>query len=165
MDGRGLWMAWLLLMAVSARCNADVLISEFMALNSNTLTDQDQQYSDWIELYNSGPDTVNLNGWYLTDNATNLTNWRFPSTDIYPGNYLLVFASGKNRAISGAELHTDFKLDGDGEYLALVMPDGTTVASHYSPRFPRQRSDVSYGRDEQTGANVPQTVVQRRVAR
>jgi len=75
--GRAWWMAWVLLMAVSARCNADTVISEFMALKNTTLTDQDGQYSDWIELYNSGPDTVNLNGWYLTDNATNLTKWRF----------------------------------------------------------------------------------------
>ncbi len=64
MDGRVWWLAWVLLMAVSARCHADVLISEFMALNNTTLRDQDGQYSDWIELYNSGPDTVNLNGWF-----------------------------------------------------------------------------------------------------
>src|SRR5882724_12014680 len=151
---RGRWIAGVLLMAVSARCNADALISEFMALNNATITDQDGQFSDWIELYNSGPDIVNLNGWYLTDNPTNLTNWRFPSTDLFPGSYLVVFASGKNRALAGAELHTDFKLDGDGEYLALVMPDGATVASQYAPQFPRQRSDVSYGLDEQTGAHL-----------
>ncbi len=154
MVGRGWWMAWVLLMAVSARCNADVLISEFMALNNTTLTDQDGQYSDWIELYNSGPDTIDLNGWYLTDNATNLTKWRFPSTDLFAGNYLVVFASGKDRAVAGAELHTNFKLDGDGEYLALVMPDGASVTSQYAPQFPRQRTDVSYGLDEQTGARL-----------
>src|SRR2546422_923307 len=154
MIGRGWWMACVLLMAFSARCNADTLISEFMALNNTTLKDRDGQYSDWIELYNSGPDTVNLNGWYLTDNSTNLTNWRFPSTDLFPGSFLLVFASGKDRAVAGAELHTDFKLDGDGEYLALVMPDGATVASQYAPQFPPQQSDVSYGLDEQTGSRL-----------
>src|SRR5438552_16332255 len=106
MEGRGWWMAWVLLMADSARCNADVLISEFMALNSNTLTDQDGQYSDWIELYNSGTDTVNLNGGYLTDNATNLTNLRFPSTDLFPGSYRAVFTSNEKRAVAGVERHT-----------------------------------------------------------
>src|SRR2546425_799491 len=140
MVGRAWWLAWVLLMAVPARCHADVLISEFMALNNTTLKDQDGQYSDWIELYNSGPDTVNLNGWFLTDNATNLTNWRFPSTDLFAGSYLVVFASGKDRAVSGAQLHTDFKLDGDGEYLALVMPDRVTIASQFAPQFPRQQS-------------------------
>src|SRR5436190_23890179 len=106
MAGRAWRMAWVLLMAVSARCNADALISEFMALNNTTLKDRDGQYSDWIELYNSGPDTVNLNGWYLTDNSTNLTNWRFLSTDIFPGSYLLVFVSGTDRAVDGAALHS-----------------------------------------------------------
>jgi hypothetical protein len=57
-------------------------------------------------------------------------------------------------ALAGPELHTDFKLDADGEYLALVMPNGATVASQYAPLFPRQRSDVSYGLDEQTGARL-----------
>src|SRR6266436_3134163 len=126
MAGRAWWMAWVLLMAVSARGNADTLISEFMALNNTTLTDQDGQYSDWIEIYNSGPDAVNLDGWYLTDDSASPTKWRFPATDLFPGSYLMVFASGKNRSVSGAELHTNFKLDGTGEYLALVMPDGVT---------------------------------------
>jgi len=154
MAGRGGWIAWVLLMAISARCNAGVLISEFMALNNTTITDQDGQYSDWIEIYNPDADVVNLDGWYLTDNATNLAKWRFPSTDLYPGSYLVVFASGKDRAMSGAELHTDFKLDGDGEYLALVLPDGATVSSQYAPQFPRQQDDISYGLDEQTGARL-----------
>src|SRR5205085_9595419 len=61
----GWWMVGALLLAVTARSNAAVLITEFMALNNTTLTDQDGQYSDWIEIYNSGSDTVNLVGWNL----------------------------------------------------------------------------------------------------
>src|SRR5438093_4650472 len=151
---RAWWMAWVLLAAVTVRSNADVLITEFMAINDTTLTDQDGQYSDWIEIYNSGADTVNLDGWYLTDDSGALTKWRFPATDLFPDNYLLVFASGKDRAVSGAELHTNFKLAGGGEYLALVMPDGVTVASEYAPEYPPQRADVSYGLDLQTGQRV-----------
>jgi len=63
---RAWWMAWVLLAAVTVRSNADVLITEFMAINDTMLTDQDGQYSDWIEIYNSGADTVNLDGWCLT---------------------------------------------------------------------------------------------------
>src|SRR6266480_518519 len=151
---RAWWLAWVLLAAVTARSNADVLISEFMAVNNATLMDQDGQYSDWIEIYNSGVDIVDLDGWYLTDSPTNLTKWRFPATDLFPDSYLVVFASGKDRAVSGAELHTNFKLNGSGDYLALVMPDGATVTSQYAPQFPRQRADVSYGLDLQTGAQL-----------
>src|SRR5206468_2292328 len=43
------------------------------------------------------------------------------------------------------ELHANFKLSADGDYLALVMPDGTTIASSYTPTFPPQRANVSYG--------------------
>jgi len=43
------------------------------------------------------------------------------------------------------EIHTNFKLDGDGEYLALVRPDGTTVEHDYAPQFPEQKTDVSCG--------------------
>ena len=151
---RAWWMAWVLLAAMTARSNADVLLTEFMAINNTTLTDQDGQYSDWIEIYNSGPDTVNLDGWFLTDDSASLTKWRFPATDLFPGSYLVVFASDKNRSVSGTELHTNFKLDGNGEYLALVMPDGVTVAFQYAPQFPPQRTDVSYGLDQQTGAQL-----------
>ena len=151
---RAWWMAWVLLAAVTVRSNADVLITEFMAINDTMLTDQDGQYSDWIEIYNSGADTVNLDGWCLTDSSANLSKWRFPATDLFPDSYLIVFASGKDRAVSGAELHANFKLKGSGDYLGLVMPDGLTVTSQYAPQFPGQRADVSYGLDLQSGAQL-----------
>ncbi|HXJ71569.1 MAG TPA: CotH kinase family protein, partial [Candidatus Dormibacteraeota bacterium] len=63
--------------------------------------------------------------------------------------YLVVFASNKNRTNSIAPLHTNFRLDPDGEYLAFVAPDGTNVISSFDPEYPPQRPDVSYGRDPQ----------------
>ena len=60
---------------------------------------------------------------------------------------MIVFASNKNRAVSGQELHTNFAISGDGEYLALVQPDGVTIASQFAPGFPAQQTDVSYGID------------------
>lgn len=123
---------------------AELLITEFMSLNTRTLRDVDGQYSDWIEIYNTGPGAVNLGGWHLTDKSDDLTRWTFPSTNLAANAYIVVFASNKNRAVAGGELHTDFALSGDGEYLALTRPDGT-VAFAYSPTFPKQNSDVSYG--------------------
>ena len=61
-----------------------VFISEFMAVNERTLADEDGEYSDWIEIHNAGTNLVNLNGWYLTDKSSQLTEWRFPSTDLAP---------------------------------------------------------------------------------
>jgi hypothetical protein len=123
-----------------------VRISEFMASNSSTLLDEDGESSDWIEIFNERGEELNLAGWYLTDDVTDLTKWRFPSRVVAGGDYLIVFASNKNRTgADDSELHTDFKLASIGEYLALVRPDGQTIASEFSPTYPPQTTDVSYG--------------------
>lgn len=124
-----------------------VRITEFMAANSNGIRDEDGDRSDWIELLNSGVEAVNLEGWSLTDNANQLTKWRFPAVTLLPGSYLLVWASGKDRATPAAPLHTNFRLGRAGQYLGLIYKDGVTVASHFSPAYPPQYDDVSYGRD------------------
>ena len=69
----------------------------------------------------------------------------FPAVKIEAGGFLLVFASGKNRANPDGELHASFKLGAGGEYLGLVRPDGQTVAHHFVMKYPKQRDDVSYG--------------------
>src|SRR6185503_8642378 len=121
---------WLLFLLLTALCfqtptthAATLMISEFMAQNNSTLPDEDGSFSDWIEIYNPDTNTVNLSGWYLANSAANLTKWQFPSTNLGPNRFLIVFASNKNRAVPGAPLHTNFKLGASGEYLALVMPD------------------------------------------
>ncbi len=127
-------------------------ISEFMAVNDSGLKDVDGDCSDWIEIHNPTPAAINLGGWYLTGSITNKTQWRFPATNLNAGAYLVVFASDKNRANVGAQLHTNFKLSGSGEYLGLVMPDGATVASEYAPQFPPQLANVSCGLTPVTGS-------------
>src|SRR3954465_2118002 len=107
----------LLICACTWNVRAGVLISEFMALNSGGLTDQDGESSDWIEIRNDSGGATNLGGWHLTDDSGNLIKWTFPATNLPSGGYLIVFASGKNRAVSGTELHTNFKLSSDGGYL------------------------------------------------
>jgi hypothetical protein len=120
------------------------VISELMAVNDGTLADKDGQFTDWIEVHNPGDAPVDLTGWYLTDNAANLTQWQFPAVTLDSREYLVVFASNKNLTDPAGELHTNFRLDGEGEYLALVESDGTTIVHKYAP-FPLQGPDVSYG--------------------
>jgi len=124
-----------------------VILTEFMAANTRGLTDRDRQRSDWIEIYNAGIAPVNLDGWFLTDNRSKLTKWRFPATPLGPGEFLLVFASKKDRRVPGGELHTNFKLDAGRGYLALVKPDGVTVASDFGPEYPPQVPNASFGLD------------------
>ena len=129
-------------------------ISEFMADNKGGLEDADNETPDWIEITNPGPTAVNLGGWYLTDLPAVLTKWQFPSPTVVPaGTSLVVFASSKDRRVAGAELHTNFKLDPDGESVILVKPDGLTIASQIL-NYPSQRANVSYG-TERTLSAVP----------
>ena len=132
-----------------------LFISEFMAINNNTLADEDGEYSDWVEIHNPTDSAVDLDGWHLTDDAANLTQWQFPSVMLDPGEYLLVFASGKNRTDPSGELHSNFQLSRDGEYLALIEADGLTVAHKYAP-FPAQSADVSYGLIQDASSVVPE---------
>ena len=137
-------LLWLLV-AQALPAADDLLITEFMALNKAAFADEDGTFPDWVEIYNNGINPVNLGGWFLTDNASKLTKWQFPATNLPPNNFLVVFCDGKNRRAPGAPLHTSFSLDADGEYLALVRADGHTIASQFSPTFPQQYADVSYG--------------------
>jgi hypothetical protein len=122
-----------------------VYISELMAVNGSGLADKDGETSDWLEIHNPTLDPVPLDGYFLTDSASDLTRWRIPDVTLASGEYLVVFASSKNLTDPNDELHTDFKLGGGGEYLAIVRPDGVTISHDYDPEYPAQLSDVSYG--------------------
>ncbi len=124
---------------------AEPVISEFLALNTNGLVDEDGQASDWLELANWGDTPISLSGWYLTDDLAELTQWPLPDLTLAAGEQRLIFASGKDRRSPQGPLHTNFRLSGDGEALALVKSDGTSIAFAYQPTFPPQVADVSYG--------------------
>jgi hypothetical protein len=140
-----------LLAAVGPAGADELVITEFLASNDSAFADEDGDYSDWIEIYNTSGASVSLAGWYLTDDEGDLTKWQFPSVTLPGGNYLIVFASDKNRTDPAGELHTSFKLSADGEYLGLIRPDGVTAASEFAPSFPAQFTDVSYGVHEAAG--------------
>src|ERR1051325_8230552 len=135
----------LLATTFAVHAQENLSITEFMASNSRTLADENGEFSDWIEIFNGGTTPVNLGGWYLTDDSSDLTKWQFPATNLNAGAFLVVFASNKDRRIAGAPLHTNFRLSTGGEYLGLVRPDGTNVVSEFAPTFPTQAADVSYG--------------------
>ncbi|TVQ89668.1 MAG: T9SS C-terminal target domain-containing protein [Bacteroidetes bacterium] len=116
-------------------------INEFMASNSSTISDEDGDFEDWIELYNYGDDPVYLEGWGLSDDFSNPFRWVFPDIAIGPGEYLLVWASGKDR--KQGVLHTNFSIDASGEELLLVHPSGNWVDVVNPIAVP---TDISYGR-------------------
>ncbi|MEY3501378.1 MAG: hypothetical protein RL308_3051, partial [Bacteroidota bacterium] len=121
----------------------NIVINEILSSNSYTNADEDGSYQDWIEIYNSGSTAVNLSGYGLSDDATILFKWTFPSVSMAPGEYMLIWASDKNRTVAGSPLHTNFKLSPAGNTVLLTNPAGTTVDT--VPSIPMQ-SDISYGR-------------------
>jgi hypothetical protein len=132
----------------------NVVISEFMADNSSGLKDYYGQNSDWIELHNLEASPTDISGWHLTDSASNLTEWTFPAgTTIGAGGYLVVFASSRDIKAPNDELHTNFKLSSDGEYLGLTDASAQVV-SDYGPVYPPQYADVSYGIGTQTSTTT-----------
>lgn len=142
---RSLWLALTLLSFSSAR--AAVTISEFVADNGGGLLTAAGEASDWLELHNSGPDTVDLSGWFLSDNASTLTKWRIPDGTLLASNgYLVVFADSSPVSSINGEPHASFSLSKDGEFLGLTGPDGVTLHDAYLPAFPPQIKNVSYGR-------------------
>jgi hypothetical protein len=133
-----------------------LIISEFMASNIKTILDGDRNSSDWIEIQNLSGTDILLDGWHLTDNHNNLQKWPFPAgITITGGSSFLVFASGKsvnNYIDPEGYYHTNFSLNKDGEYLAIVRPDGV-IAHEYKNYnlggnqfgYPPQQTDISYG--------------------
>lgn len=132
-----------LMVAVSASTlyAQQLVINEFMASNASTLSDEDGDYEDWIELYNSEDYEVNLAGWGLSDSYALPFRWVFPDTIVGPGEFLLVWASGKDR--KQGELHTNFQISSEGEPLLLVQPSGNWADMVAPVALP---SDISWGR-------------------
>lgn len=127
--------------------SSPVVINELMADNESTIQSDRGNYTDWIELYNSANYAVDVSGMFLTDNPTTYS-WQFPTnTTIQAYGYLLVWADGNFR-LGG--VHTNFKLDSDGETIALFAADGSLVDS---VTFGRQVQDGSYGRTTDGGSN------------
>lgn len=135
-----------LLLEQSGAVTADVYITELMASNKATMTDGNGEFTDWLELTNLGSTTVNLGGWFLSDDPEALTAWEFPALSLAAGERLVLFCGGKAAA---GELHTEFSLSSDGETVYLSAPGGV-LSDSFS--FPTAESDSSIVRDPKTGA-------------
>ncbi len=146
---------------IAAGARGDVWINEFVADNDGGLRTQAGVAADWIELANDSSQPVDLSGWHLTDRADAPTKWRIPDgTIIAAKGFLVVFADSSAHSITNSELHANFSLSANGEYLGLIRPDGVTVAHEFAPGFPPQLRDVSYGSGtprerEWVGASTP----------
>jgi len=118
-------------------------INEFLAVNDSGIQDEYGGYPDWAEIYNPGPNAVDMGGLFLTDNLTNTIKWSFPDTSLAAGGFLLVYCDNDPEE---GPLHTNFNLNGDGEDLGLFgrLAAGNEVIDSYT--FGPQGTDTSEGR-------------------
>jgi len=127
-------------------------INEFLASNDTSVQDPEEDsndgdpHDDWFEIYNPGPNAVDIGGMYVTDKLSNLTMWQIPTsnsakTTIPAGGFVVIWA---DKEMHQGELHVDIKLSGSGEAIGLIAPNGTTIID--SITFGAQTADISYGR-------------------
>ncbi len=122
----------------------DLRFNEILVMNDSLNVDDFGENSSWIEIFNSGYNTVDIGGCYLTDDMSNPTKYWIPSGDpitkIPAQCYLLFWADGKpSRGI----LHINFELKG-ANTIALFDGSGRELLDKLEIPQP-QRSNISYG--------------------
>jgi hypothetical protein len=120
-----------------------IAINELLTTNKSTISDEDDDFEDWIEIYNYGTTSINLEGFGLSDDESIPHKWIFPERTIKPKEYIIIWASEKNRSEENEPLHTNFKLSSSGE--VVILSDANENILNTSPKTVVSR-DRSYGR-------------------
>lgn len=123
-------------------------INEILALNGQSNSDENNEYDDWVELFNNGPEAIDIGGLYVTDDLSQPDKWQISdshpeSTSIQPGEYLLLWA---DEDLEQGPLHLDFKFSGDGETFGLAQATDSGFVFIDTLIFGSQSTDVSWGR-------------------
>ncbi|MGB5107493.1 MAG: CotH kinase family protein [Candidatus Zixiibacteriota bacterium] len=138
--------------AVISTNSSVLVINEFMADNVSTVTDQNGEYEDWVEIYNPTENAVALEGHHLSDKIDNPGKWTFPDTTIAAFDHMVIWAD-EDGAQPG--LHAGFKLSSSGEAVVLSGPDMVIIDQYI---YGAQDPDISMGRcPDGSGAFVSQT--------
>jgi hypothetical protein len=144
---------------------AQVVINEYLSSNVSGITDEDSDYSDWIELYNNSGQYVNLKGFKISDSEKDTIGWVFPDVSVPAHSFLIVFASGKDKDGKAPKYNTIINQGDTWKYLA---PTGTMPANWRDLNFndttwPSGKSGFGYGdNDDATVLNNVNLVLIRK---
>ena len=127
-----------------------IMISEVMASNDSIATYPKADYTDWVEIFNSGDTAVDLSGWGLSDNPEKPRKWQFPDgATIRPGEYRVILCDKEPEKSTDTELHASFTISRkSGEVIILTDAEG---AVHDRITLPEMKTDTSFGRDPEDG--------------
>ncbi|MEA1876944.1 MAG: CotH kinase family protein [Bacteroidota bacterium] len=136
-----------ILLCVAVQTKSQIMINEILADNLTVLADPDyQDFGDWIELYNEGTSSLDLSGYYLSDDMAEPKRWVFPDATVIPSHsFLIIWCDNKNDG-----LHTNFRLGKSGELVMLSNPGGQMIDQ---VEFQQQSEDISYGRQTDGSEN------------
>ena len=101
----------------SSAAVSTVRLSEVCA--SNAMVADNGETPDWVEIENTGSETVDLSGWYLSDNASKPLKWSLPKG--------FKLAAGERKAVYLHESTVGFKLSSEGEAVVLTDKKGRTM--------------------------------------
>ena len=121
----------------------NLVINEFMALNTSTIADEFDEFDDWIEVYNNDSESIWLGDKHLSDNPNQPDKFVFPDMWLEPGEFVLVWADNDPEQ---GPLHANFKLNGDGEFIGLYDSQQTSYFALDTLSYGPQSEDISYGR-------------------
>jgi hypothetical protein len=129
----------ILLISGSSKLLAGPLyINEILASNTAYYAGN-TAYVDWIEIYNDGTVSIDLGGYFLTDEKTRTDKWIIPAGTVIAAKGFKVFYADERNF----NLHTNFRLSVEGEFIGLYNAQGTVVDSI---TYKSQRNNISFGR-------------------
>lgn len=140
-------------------------INEVMSSNGGVITDEDGDTPDWIEFYNAGSVSINLSGYGISDDKAEPFKWTFPSYVVNPGNYLLVFASDKDRKEVPVYWNTVIAQGDEWKYLVPVTEPATNwrTASFNDANWNTGKSGFGMGdNDDATTVTVNRSIFLRK---
>ncbi|HWS28953.1 MAG TPA: lamin tail domain-containing protein [Clostridia bacterium] len=105
----------------------DLRLSEVLAKNKN-IPASDGGFYPYAELYNSSSFPLYLSSFYLTDDETEPQKWQIEGETLQPGQYALIFFTGKEGVLNGGEICAPFKLGSEDTYLILYDSGFTECA-------------------------------------
>lgn len=127
---------------------ADLRLNEILSVNSGDTTDNAGDTDPWVEIHNLGPGTLDLSGYYLSDDPENPAKWPLPARKLTDGGYLLLWLDGET---GEGDDHASFRLSASGGKLVLSRTASGANTVLDTVEYPAWANGESYNRQGQWG--------------
>ena len=135
---------------ISLCSSQEIVFNEIVASNNSSYADRFDEYNDWIELKNFSSDTIDITGFWLSDNLADLYKWGIPNLKIAPNQFELIFCSGKNIIDKGSESNWETIIDVGSEWKYAIHGGDYDITSNWREisatlNWPQGQSGFGYG--------------------